>query len=140
MKARNAMAATEFVLILPPLVTLLLGCIDFGRFATTQFAVTAAAQAAAQTGSTTPRTPATLSTWEAAVLARASDELAGRWSMTDQNGRGHQHAHRRGRALQVARYAYPFHVTHPLARHPEVMLIRETVAIPTIRPTDGVQT
>jgi Flp pilus assembly protein TadG len=74
---RRGLAATEFALILPLLVTLVLGTLDFGRFAYYYIAVTNAARAGAAFGCMNPQTPATWLRWRAKVVQAAADEMTG---------------------------------------------------------------
>lgn len=73
-------AAVEFALILPLLITLLLGATDFGRFAYNYIAVTNAARAGASYGSMNPYNSTTQSAWQGQVQQAAIDE------MTNQTG------------------------------------------------------
>ncbi len=73
---RRGLAATEFAVVLPVLVTLVLGCVDFGRFAYTDIAVANAARAGAGFGADHPYTPATLGAWQAKVGQTVQDELS----------------------------------------------------------------
>src|SRR5438132_3408386 len=79
---RKAVAAAELALILPLLVTLVLGAVDFGRFAFNYIAVTNAARAGASYGIMNNYTASTLTTWKANVRQAAKDE------MTQQVGSG----------------------------------------------------
>ncbi len=72
---RRGVTAVEFAIILPVLVTLVLGCIDFGRMAHSYIAVTNAARAGAGYGSTHTWTSATLGTWKANVRQAVVDEM-----------------------------------------------------------------
>jgi Flp pilus assembly protein TadG len=69
------MAATEFALILPLLVTIVLGCVDFGRFAYNYIAVINAARAGAAYGMMNNYTSSTQSTWTAGIQSAAQDEM-----------------------------------------------------------------
>ena len=75
-RSRQAAAAFEFVIILPVLVTMVLGCIDFGRFAYYYIAVTNAARAGASYGMMNNYTSSTYGTWVANVTQAAQDEIA----------------------------------------------------------------
>ncbi len=72
---RGGTAAVEFALILPVLMLLLLGCIDFGRFPHSYIAVTNAARAGAGFGSVNPYTTATATTWKADIKQAVIDEM-----------------------------------------------------------------
>ncbi|MBI3466966.1 MAG: pilus assembly protein [Planctomycetes bacterium] len=72
---RRGGAAIEMAIILPLLVTLVLGAIDFGRFAHTHIAVTNAARAGAGYGIMNPFSTITRNTWDAQVRQAVIDEL-----------------------------------------------------------------
>jgi hypothetical protein len=63
-KGRRGASAVEFALILPVVITIVLGCVDFGRFAYTYIAVTNAARVGASFGSRNPVTSVTRPLWE----------------------------------------------------------------------------
>src|SRR5262245_52455206 len=81
---RSAAAAAELALFLPVLVLIVLGCVDFGRFAYNYIAVTNAARAGAAYGMMNNYTSSTQSTWTGSNAANpttgitqaARDELA----------------------------------------------------------------
>jgi hypothetical protein len=65
-------------LSLPLLVLLVLGCVDFGRFATSHIAVTNAARAGAGFGSFNPYlTSSNRPRWEAGIRQAILDEMSG---------------------------------------------------------------
>jgi Flp pilus assembly protein TadG len=68
-------AAVELGLILPLLVTLVLGCVDFGRFAYTYIAVSNASRAGAAFAMVHPVTPNTTTLWQNLVKAAIVDEM-----------------------------------------------------------------
>ncbi|MBI1914730.1 MAG: pilus assembly protein [Planctomycetes bacterium] len=72
---RPAAAAAELAVLLPVLVTIVLGCVDFGRFAYNYIAVTNAARAGAAYGMMNNYTSSTQSTWTAGITQAARDEL-----------------------------------------------------------------
>ena len=72
---RCGAAALEMALILPLLVTIVLGSIDFGRFAYEYIGVTNAARAGAAVGSFNSVTTATLPAWEEAIRAAVRDDM-----------------------------------------------------------------
>jgi len=69
------MAAVELAMLLPVLVTMVLGCTDFGRFAYNYIAVTNAARAGASYGIMNNYTTSTQSSWAAGVTQAAKDEM-----------------------------------------------------------------
>jgi Flp pilus assembly protein TadG len=73
--ARRAAAALEMALILPLLVTIVLGCVDFGRFAYMYISVTNAARAGAGLASFNPVTPSSQAIWEAKIAEAVQDEM-----------------------------------------------------------------
>ena len=76
-RRRRGASAVEFAVILPVLMLLVLGAVDFGRFASTYIAVTNAARAAAAFGAMNPYSTVTQSTWTAQVKQAAFDEMSG---------------------------------------------------------------
>jgi Flp pilus assembly protein TadG len=74
---RRAAAAAELAFLLPILVIIVLGCVDFGRFLYTYIAVTNAARAGAGYGSVNPYTTSTYGTWQTDIRSAVIDELSG---------------------------------------------------------------
>lgn len=72
---RPGVAALEFALVLPVLITLLLGCVDFGRFPYYQLAVINAAEAGAVYGSTHSYTSTTAAAWQTQVQQAVQNEM-----------------------------------------------------------------
>jgi Flp pilus assembly protein TadG len=79
---RRGVAATELALVLPLLTIIVLGCVDFGRFAYTYIAVTNAARAGAAFGCMNTYTSTTLGLWQAGVRQAAVDEMTGQTGFT----------------------------------------------------------
>src|SRR5262245_17088729 len=77
---RRGAAAVEFALVLPVMVLIALGCVDFGRFAYDYIALKNAARAGAEYAIMTPYTSSTQGAWESAIQQKAQDE------MTNQTG------------------------------------------------------
>ena len=75
-KPRPAVAAAEMAIVLPLLGLLIVGCIDFGRFAHVSITVTNAARAGAEVGSMNAYTVSTADLWEEKVRQAAVDEMA----------------------------------------------------------------
>lgn len=74
-RPRRGAAAVEFALILPVLMLLVLGAVDFGRFAYNYIAVTNAARAGASHGIMNSYSPTGRAAWEGAILAAAREEM-----------------------------------------------------------------
>ena len=72
---RRGTAAIEFALILPLLITIVLACVDFGRFSHAYIAVTNGAREGAGFGSFHPVTTVTRPNWEAKLRAAVEDEM-----------------------------------------------------------------
>jgi Flp pilus assembly protein TadG len=62
--------------LLPVLVTIVLGCVDFGRFAFNYIAVTNAARAGAAYGAMNNYTTSTYSAWTAGITTAAQNEIS----------------------------------------------------------------
>jgi hypothetical protein len=67
----------ELTIILVVLLTVVFGCIDLGRFATTDIALTNAAREAAWVGGMNPYNERTYERWKNSVRQAALDELQG---------------------------------------------------------------
>ena len=72
---RRGAALIEFAIVLPLLVTIVLACVDFGRFAYTEINVTNAARVGAEFGSLHPYTTNTLPLWRADIRQLVENEL-----------------------------------------------------------------
>ena len=79
-RSRRGAAAAEFAVVLPLLMTVVLGCVDFGRFAYNYIAVSNAARAAAGYGMMNTydvTNPSTQTTWSNNIQQAAKDEMTG---------------------------------------------------------------
>ena len=76
-RPRSGAAAIECAIILPVLVTIVFGCVDFGRFAHSYIAVTNAARAGAGFASFHPYTTTTKAAWEQKTREAIEEELSG---------------------------------------------------------------
>ena len=72
---RRGVAAIQFALVLPLLVTIILAAVDFGRFAYTYIAVSNAAREGAAFGARNPWTSGTDAAWRLKLLAAVKGEL-----------------------------------------------------------------
>jgi Flp pilus assembly protein TadG len=73
----RGVAATELALILPLLITIVLACVDFGRFGAAYIAITNAVRAGAGIGSNTKVTTASLGAWRTAIRSAVNNEFVG---------------------------------------------------------------
>jgi Flp pilus assembly protein TadG len=76
-RARRGAAAAEFAMLLPLMVLIILGCVDFGRFAYDLIAVTNAARAGASYGIMNNFSSSTLAAWKSSVTTAATSEMSG---------------------------------------------------------------
>ena len=74
--ARRATAATELALILPLLMTLVLGCVDFGRITYIYLAVSNASRTGAEYGATHNFTAYTRATWQSRLQQACVAEMS----------------------------------------------------------------
>lgn len=74
---RRGATALEFAVILPVLVTLVLGCVDFGRFAHSYIVVTNASRVGASFATVNPYTPETYALWQASITQAVQQEMMG---------------------------------------------------------------
>ena len=72
---RRGVAMVEAALLLPLLLLIVLGAVDFGRFAYSHIAITNAARTGAAFGAVNPFTTATRTVWETNVRQRITDDL-----------------------------------------------------------------
>jgi Flp pilus assembly protein TadG len=75
--SRRGATATEFAIIFPVLMTIVLACIDLGRFGYMYIAVTNAARAGAGYGSVQRVTTTTLPAWRSAIRTTCTNEISG---------------------------------------------------------------
>jgi Flp pilus assembly protein TadG len=72
-------------ILLPVLVTLALGCVDFGRFAYSYIGLTNATRAGASYAIMNNYTSSTLGTWSAGVTTAAQQEMNGQMGYNSSN-------------------------------------------------------
>lgn len=73
---RHGVAAIEFAIVLPLLITILLGTTDFGRFSHSTIAIANAARSGAAYASMNPYDSSTQTAWTAGVTQAVKDELS----------------------------------------------------------------
>ena len=73
---RRGLAALEFAIVLPILLTILLGATDFGRFSHSRIAIVNAARCGAAYASLNPYDSTNQTAWKAGVKKAVTDELS----------------------------------------------------------------
>ena len=73
---RHAAAAVEMAVLLPVLMTIVLGAVDFGRYAYTYIAVTNGARAGAAYASMNPYSATTQAVWLTTLTQAVRDEMS----------------------------------------------------------------
>lgn len=73
---RRGVAATEFAIVLPLLMTILLGATDFGRFSHSRIAIVNATRCGASYASMNPYDSSTQAAWNAGVKLAVTNELS----------------------------------------------------------------
>lgn len=74
---RRGAAAVELAIVLPLLMTIVLGAVDVGRAFTTRCALANAVRVGAETGATYRLTPLTADAWESRIQTAVLEELQG---------------------------------------------------------------
>lgn len=75
MRSRRGLSATELAVVLPVLISLVLGAVDFGRVFTTSIALANAVRIGAEQGATHRLTALTSASWEQRIRSAVLDEL-----------------------------------------------------------------
>jgi len=132
---RRAVAAAELALVLPLLVILIGGCVDFGRFSHVNITVNNAARAGAEFGSTHSCTPPTLTLWQDNVRQAVVSEMAGlsrfdpaRLTVTITLVTEGEHPR-----VEVE-VSYPFETIGQWPGLPKQLILGRVVSMPTSRP------
>lgn len=73
---RRGSAVVELAIVLPFVVVVVFGCVDFGQFGSVWVALTNAARTGAEYGANHELTPTTQNQWEADIRAAATEEMA----------------------------------------------------------------
>ena len=74
--SRRGLAAVEFAVVLPLLITILLGATDLGRFSHSAIAVANSARSGAAYASMNPWNSSTQTAWTAGITQAVTDELS----------------------------------------------------------------
>lgn len=136
-RRRRGTSAVELALILSfGMMTIVLGCVDFGRFAYNYIAVTNAARAGGSYAMMNNYSPSSLATWKAAVTQAARDEMMNQTGYssanlsvtipdpsTDANGL---------KRAQITT-AYPFQTLFPWPGVPSTVTLRGKAQVRLIR-------
>src|SRR4051812_15256262 len=134
-RARRGAVSAEFALVLPLLMSVVLGCCDLGRFAYNYIAVTNAARAGAGYAMMNTYTAGTQSSYLAKIQQAAQDEMTGQTGFNSASltttvtlideGSGD---------LRVQVLAsYPFQTLIPWPGIPSSLTLQRTVALRKIR-------
>lgn len=132
---RLGAAALELALILPVLLLLTLGAVDYGRFSHSWIAVANAARAGAGFASVQPVSPTSQGAWQAGIRLAAQSELEGLPGFDPsqmtvnaeiiQDGGGRQRA--------VVTVGYPFRTLFPWGGIPATLMLQQSTAMPVVR-------
>jgi Flp pilus assembly protein TadG len=136
-RPRRAATALEFAAILPLLVTLVLGCVDFGRFAHSYIVVTNAARVGASFATVNPYTPETYSLWQNSVQQATVQEMMGFGQFNAQalTVQTTVIPGSSGQPWSAQVYvSYPFQTLVAWPGIPGSMTLQQTVVMQTIRP------
>jgi hypothetical protein len=131
---RRGTSAVEFALILPLLITIVLGCVDFGRFAYTYIAVTNGARVGAGFASVNPVTSVTMPWWVAEIKASVVEEmgaafLPGKITVISPP----PVAEPQGRKRVIVTVSYPFETLVPWPLLPQDVTLTRKVEMRLIR-------
>lgn len=134
-RRRQGAAAAEFAIALPLLVLLVLGCVDFGRFAYNYIAVTNAARAGAAFGIMNPYLPSGEAAWRAQILQKARDEMAGQTDYTSSDLTATTTVTLDPNGIRRVRVecTCPFQTIVPWPALPSTITLRRAVVMPSIR-------
>jgi Flp pilus assembly protein TadG len=135
-RRRRAATAIEFAVLLPVLVTLVLGCVDFGRFAYTYNVVTNAARVGASFGAVNPYTEETQSLWQNGIQQAVVAEMSGinqfnAQALTVQSTVVAGSAQNWSVQVYVS---YPFQTLVSWPGIPSSLTLQQTVVMASIRP------
>jgi Flp pilus assembly protein TadG len=129
---RKGVTATELAVILPLLMVLVLGSVDFGRFALSYIAVTNAARAGAGFGSVNSYTTATYSNWQNQVSQAVADEMSD-FDTTNLSVTATGIAESGGLWRAQVIVSYPFHCLVPWPGIPSTVNMQRTVVLRATR-------
>lgn len=134
-RRRCGAAAVEFAIVLPILITALLGITDFGRFSYSAIAITNSARCGASFGSMNPFNLSNETIWHANVRQAAIDELSqssafdiNKLTVTITNTTESD-----GLRRVSVRVAYPFETIINWPLIPAVMNLQQTVVMRGMR-------
>ena len=137
-RRRRGGAALELAILLPLLISIILGCIDLGRFVVIYVTITNAARAGAGAGAMKPATVSTMSSWRNAVKFAVLDELSNQGgfeasAMTIPDPQWITETSPKFNRVQVKiNYSFATIVQWPLA--PSSFTISRTVEMRAVRP------
>jgi Flp pilus assembly protein TadG len=135
-RRRRGAALIEFAIVLVLLLTIVLGCVDFGRYANTLIVVTNAAREGAFVGATSPPSSMSESRWQQLVRDAVVDEMAtvvGFDSSRLAVATGQTIDESTGSSRVRVEVGYPFQTVVPWNGFPGEMTLSRAVEMPVIR-------
>jgi Flp pilus assembly protein TadG len=133
---RRGASAVEFALILPLLITIVLGCVDFGRFAYYYIAVTNGARVGAGFASVNPVTSVTMPWWVAKIKDAVVEEMGAAFvpeQITVVSPPPIPEPQGQGQKRVSVTVSYPFQTLVPWPWLPNSMTLTRTVVMRLIR-------
>ncbi len=135
LSTREGVAALEFAIVLPLLVTIMLGATDFGRFSHSTIAVANAARSGAGFASMNPWDVNNQTAWSAGIRQAVVDELSQStaFDVADLNVAVIRTVETSGFKRVSVQVTYPFHMLINWPLLPATFNLSNTVVMRTIR-------
>jgi Flp pilus assembly protein TadG len=132
---RTGAAALELALILPVLLLLTLGAVDYGRFSYSWIAVANASRAAAGFASVQPVSPTSQGAWQAGIRQAAQAELEGLpgFDPSQMTVTAELLQDDGGRQRAFVTVGYPFRTLFPWGGIPATLMLQQSTAMPVVR-------
>ena len=135
-RCRRGVALVEFAIVLVLLLTIVLGCVDFGRYANTYIVVTNAAREGAFVGATSPLSITNQTRWEEIIRDAVVNEMAtvvgfdsSRLTVT----MGQISDNDEGKLRVRVEVSYPFQTVMPWGGLPDELTLSRAVEMRVIR-------
>ncbi len=132
---RTGAAALELALVLPLLLLLTLGAVDYGRFSYSWIAVANASRAAAGFASVQPVSPTSQGAWQAGIRQSAQAELEGLpgFDPSQMTVTAELLQDDGGRQRAFVTVGYPFRTLFPWGGIPATLMLQQSTAMPVVR-------